>query len=133
MRSYSPSTPIEIQQEDFSTHADTKKYAVETVREVQSPLSDDEAPTSLRDGEWKPGFIARFPTVGFGALFTVILCAIGSIITLLTSDGKSQSHWPKQIAPNVILSGLNSLSSICFSIAIGEWTLTSWERPRNKC
>jgi len=100
-----------------NTQYDEKKNPVESVRPVTAAESDEERNTE--QPEWQPGALARFPVLGFGALVTVILCAVADILVLGFSNGQSQTDWPKRIAPNVILSGLNSLSSICFSIAIG--------------
>ncbi|KAK4579990.1 hypothetical protein LTR86_000192 [Recurvomyces mirabilis] len=103
-----------------------KKDVIESVRPVTAAESDEES--SLDQPEWQPGWKARFPILGFGALVIVVLCAVADILVLHFSDQKSQTDWPKKIAPNVILSGLNSLSSICFSIAIGNGIAIAWWR-----
>lgn len=78
-------------------------------------------------------FVQRFPWVGFGALCGVFVCMGIAIVALLVSDDKSQStqsgdHWPKWIAPSVILSGLNSVSSLLFSVAIAIGVAIAWWR-----
>ena len=99
-----------------------KSDVVETVR----PVSDSfENHLQGRDPQWQPGFWVRFPWIGFIALFTVLLCVVGSIITLVLSDGASSTHWPEDIAPNVILSGMNNVANFCFAIAIGRSTTFS--------
>ncbi|KER00931.1 hypothetical protein AUEXF2481DRAFT_167689 [Aureobasidium subglaciale EXF-2481] len=50
----------------------------------------------------------------------VVFCAISSVIVLLVSDGHRQKHWADKIGPNVLLSGFNGVSNICFGIAIGN-------------
>ena len=96
-----------------------KKNVIETIRPI-SLSSDFERPAeSSEDSKWQPGFWARFPWIGFGALLTVILCVIGSVVTLFTSNGTSETQWPEKIAPNVLLTIMNNIANICFSIAIG--------------
>ncbi|KAK4540736.1 hypothetical protein LTR36_008951 [Oleoguttula mirabilis] len=126
---YAPSTHGQPQQDGYFG---SKERFYDTVQEVETPFSEVETGYPARATEWQPGFLARFPVLGAGALFTVILCAVGSVITLLTSDGQSQARWPEQIAPNVILSGLNSVSSLCFSIAIGNGIAIAWWRQTLK-
>ncbi|KAI5368249.1 hypothetical protein Slin14017_G032850 [Septoria linicola] len=60
-----------------------------------------------------------------------------AILVLLVSDDKSQTtkagnKWPKWIAPSVILSGLNSFSSLCFSVAIANGVAIAWWRQTLK-
>lgn len=88
--------------------------------------------SGFEDPQWKTGFLARFPWMGLGALFTVLVCTASAVIVLLVSDGKSQDRWDAQIAPNVIISGLNNLSNICFSVAIGNGVAIAWWRKTLK-
>lgn len=83
----------------------------------ETPRGSSEPPN---DSEWLPGFWVRFPWLGLGALTIALVACIGEMIVLVTSNGRSVVHWPEKIAPNVILSALNNLANICFSIAIGE-------------
>ncbi|USW50064.1 hypothetical protein Slin15195_G033830 [Septoria linicola] len=60
-----------------------------------------------------------------------------AILVLLVSDDKSRTtkagnKWPKWIAPSVILSGLNSFSSLCFSVAIANGVAIAWWRQTLK-
>lgn len=98
---------------------DKKHLIFETVRPVSSceGLRCDQQ--QINDPGWNPGFRARFPWIGFGALFTVLMCAAASCIILYSADGRSQTHWPEQIAPNVLLNIMNNIANICFGIAIG--------------
>lgn len=118
--SYSPSTPIEVGQRDDFPEQEKGKHVVETIRPVESAFSDEEHGGQMEDAKWRPGFFNQFPTLGFTALVIALLCAAGSVITLMLSNGKSQTHWPEKLAPNVILSGLNSVANICYGIAIGQ-------------
>lgn len=96
-----------------SVHLEKKVPAV-TVSETNEPSE----PT--QSTEWKPGVLARFPWLGLGSLFMVLICIAGSIITLCISDGKSQTFWPKKLAPNVILSALSAAEGIFFGIAVSK-------------
>ena len=102
-----------------------KTEVTETVRPVSSLSDVENATMQVQQDEWKPGFWARFPWIGFGALLTVILCVVGSVVILETSNGKSETHWPQKIAPNVLLTIMNNVANICFSIAIGK-ACTTW-------
>ena len=116
---YSPSTEIVVGETDHYGILEKNKQATETIRPIDSE-DEERGHIQPADPTWQPGIIARFPVLGFGALFVVLLCAVADVLVLVFSNNVSQTKWPKQIAPNVVLSGLNSLSSICFSIAIGE-------------
>jgi hypothetical protein len=43
---------------------------------------------------WQPGFLERFPWVGFGAVSVMLTCITLSIIVLTSSDNKAQEDWP---------------------------------------
>jgi hypothetical protein len=98
---------------------EAKKTATAAVRPVSSPGSDDESVESSSDPQWAPGFVARFPWLGFGALFVVLLTSVGSILTLMLSRDRSERDWVKQLPPNVILGQMNNISNLCFGLAIG--------------
>jgi hypothetical protein len=87
---------------------------------------------ALPDTQWRTGVRARFPWLGFSALLTILLCLASSVVVLLISNGKSQDHWGKKIAPNVIISGLNSLANLCFGVAIGNGVAITWWRKALK-
>ncbi|KAG2162123.1 hypothetical protein JADG_001862 [Aureobasidium aubasidani] len=95
-------------------------------------VSLDSEEHNLSDSQWKTGVRARFPWTGFIALFTVVLCAVSSVVVLLVSDGKSQIHWSKKIAPNVLLSGFNGIANICFGVAIANGVAITWWRKALK-
>lgn len=107
-----------------------KKGATDQVRSIDELSREDAEP--LSHPAWAPGFMARFPWLGFGALFTVLLCAAGCIATLCLSNGRSERHWPSKIAPNVIIGGLNNLANIMFGIAIGNGVAIAWWRQTLK-
>lgn len=74
--------------------------------------------TNAHDPNWRPGFLNRFPYLGFGSLVVILICAVGAVLNLTLSNGVSQSKWPAAIAPNVIISILNSVANLAFGIAI---------------
>ncbi|KAI5362810.1 hypothetical protein Slin15195_G101910 [Septoria linicola] len=84
--------------------------------------------SSLDDPDWKPGYMNRFPWLGFGSLVVVLLCAIACVLTLVFAQGKSESEWPEQIAPNVIITVLNSCANLAFGIAISNGIAIAWWR-----
>lgn len=98
-----------------SYHAMSGKVPEVTVAEQSISQTD----TSSLESSWEPGFWNRFPWIGFGALAAAVACCIGELIVLVTSNGKSVSQWPQRVGPSVILSGLNSVANICFTVAIG--------------
>lgn len=120
-----------------------KEVVVETIRSVpEDDIVKNESdyardPHNHHHLDWNPGFVRRFPWVGFGALCGVFICMGIAILVLLLSDKKSQTtksggRWPKWIAPSVILSGLNSVSSLCFSVAIANGVAIAWWRQTLK-
>jgi len=109
-----------MSQGDYFNGKSGEKEVVETIQPVESPLTDpDQSENQLEEPEWKPGFFRQFPVLGFAALCVALMCAIAELIVLQVSNNESDRHWPKKLAPNVILSGLNSVANICFSMAIG--------------
>ncbi|KAJ9627625.1 hypothetical protein H2203_002837 [Taxawa tesnikishii (nom. ined.)] len=91
---------------------DEKKTATEQVRPVSDTSSDADPERAFSDPRWSPGLIQRFPWLGFGSL--------------------AFTQWPTALAPNVILSGLNSAANIAFSIAIGNGIAIAWWRKTLK-
>ena len=98
---------------------DEKKAASQSIRPVSSPGSNEDI-ESYADPSWAPGFWARFPWLGFGALVVVLITSGASVLTLMLSDGKSESQWVKQLPPNVILNQMNNVANLCFALAIGK-------------
>ena len=98
--------------------ATEKEIAVESVK---STSPDEEKGTrALPDPNWNPGFFKRFPGRGFISLVIVLICLVGEIVVLVTSDGASRTKWPESYQPSVILNLLNSVANIMFGVAIGE-------------
>lgn len=95
-----------------SVHSEKKVPAV-TVNETDEHEATQET-------QWSPGVLARFPWLGLGSLFMVLICIAGSVVTLCVSDGKSQTFWPKKLAPNVLLSALSAAEGIFFGISISK-------------
>lgn len=44
--------------------------------------------------EWAPGFLNRFPWLGFAALITMLTCVVLTIVVLKTSHNKAKEEWP---------------------------------------
>lgn len=121
---FPPSPVVRLPLSDKFMMAENKEITVEKVREASPPSSEDTEkakPVPETDPHWIPGFWVRFPWLGLGSLIVVLICGIGSVLTLILSDGKSQTKWPKRIAPNVILSVMNNVANICFGVAIGRF------------
>lgn len=102
---------------------DEKKAASQYIRPVSSPGSNEDI-ESYADPSWAPGFWVRFPWLGFGALVVVLITSGVSVLTLMLSNGKSESQWVKQLPPNVILNQMNNVANLCFALAIGKWNFS---------
>jgi hypothetical protein len=50
----------------------------------------------------------------------VLVCSAASVVVLVTSNHQSVTKWPKDVAPNVLISIMNNVENICFIIAIGK-------------
>ena len=98
-----------------------KEQVVENTRQSSASSNDvGERSPVLEDPKWQPGFWNRFPWIGFGALFMVLVCAAASVIVLVTSNHQSVTKWPKDVAPNVLLNVFSQVENICFIVAIGK-------------
>jgi hypothetical protein len=71
-------------------------------------------------------FWKRFPWIGFGALIMVLVALVASVIVLVTSNHVSQSKWPKDAAPNLLLNVMSQIENICFIMAIGKSTAATY-------
>ncbi|KAI4733339.1 hypothetical protein E4T45_15151, partial [Aureobasidium sp. EXF-8846] len=84
------------------------------------------------DPRWNTGMLARFPWTGFAALSIIVLCAVGSVVVLLVSRGKTVEQWSDTIAPSILLSGFNGVANICFGVAIRNGVAITWWRKALK-
>ncbi|USW58217.1 hypothetical protein Slin15195_G115360 [Septoria linicola] len=124
-----------------------KKGPEEQIQPVSEWEETEGDPVRRTEAHWKPGFVSRFPWLGFGALTTVVVCLVACIIVLVVSDGRAQGdqswkqmrdngltadRWPKQIRPSVILSILNNVSNLAFSLAIANGVAIAWWRKAMK-
>lgn len=105
-----------------------KSVATTTVSDVSSEEASDIAPISV----WSPGYWTRFPFAGAIALACIVALACTALGVLIGSDGVSTSSWPQRIAPNVVLSAINALSSLSLAIAVGEGVAIAWWRHAMK-
>ncbi|KAK3984967.1 hypothetical protein QBC44DRAFT_405849, partial [Cladorrhinum sp. PSN332] len=75
---------------------------------------------------WKPGFVSRFPFVGFGALTLSVCCTAAAIAVVLLSDGKPTSEWSGNRQPGVLLAYTSTLGNALLSIAFAEGVIVSF-------
>lgn len=99
--------------------------------DVREREGDDDLST-VDSEKWQPGFWRQFPWLGAGALIMVILISLASCLVLVFSNNRAQSQWDKRIAPNVILSVLNSVASVCLAVAVAQGLAISWWRKAMK-
>lgn len=76
--------------------------------------------------KWMPGYKSRFPFAGAIALFCITIFACAAIAVLVISDNTSTTVWPQRIAPNIILSLLNALSSLALGVAVAQGVAIAW-------
>jgi hypothetical protein len=70
-----------------------KKAASMTTVDVRE-LHERNTGAAVNHTYWQPGFLARFPWIGFGAVSVMLTCISLSILVLTTSDNKAQEDWP---------------------------------------
>jgi len=113
--------------ESLTCERKAKTITTSVVEVDERSKNEDDTPVTSSE-KWKPGFRNQFPWLGAGCLLTAILISIVAIVVLVTSNKKAQSQWPQRIAPNVILSILNSAASVCIAIAVAQGVAISWWR-----
>jgi len=77
---------------------------------------------------WQPGFWKQFPWMGMGCLAAALHLTFAAMAILLASNNKAVSQWDKRVAPNVILSLLNSAASVCIAVAVSQAIAIAWWR-----
>lgn len=106
-------------------HSPVKVFAQEKVSNVDSEDDDLQVePVS----KWHPGYKTRFPFMGVLALITIAILACAALAVLVCSNNLSSSKWSQTIAPNVLLSLLNSISSLALMVAVSEGVAIAWWR-----
>lgn len=78
---------------------------------------------------WKPGFWSRAPWFGILALFGSFICAIGTAIVLVTSNGREHESWPTPdlwVQPSVVISVLTAAANALVIMAFQEGVTISW-------
>jgi hypothetical protein len=65
-----------------------------SVYTVDAKLVDHVNDSTTDTTYWQPGFRARFPWIGFGAICTMLVCIALSLVVLITSDGLAKEEWP---------------------------------------
>lgn len=97
-----------------------KEQFIQQNRPASPSSIDRERPQRLlQDARWQPGFVRRFPWIGFASIVVALGCAAASVAVLVTSNGQSVTRWPKAIAPNVLINIMSSIENICFLTAVG--------------
>lgn len=91
------STPEEVYNHELRQHNEErsqyeKAKSVTTVEMKEVDLGKNEEHVVAI--HWHPGVAARFPWLGFLALFTMLTCIAFSVVILLTSDGMVREEWP---------------------------------------
>lgn len=82
--------------------------------------------SETRRTPWQPGFLARFPWLGMGALLGSILGIALSVTILIISDGDPISMWRFQ--PTVYLSIASTATNIMLHFALAEGARVAWWR-----
>ena len=97
--------------------------------EIDEKSKSEDAASLTQSEKWQPGFWNQFPWLGAGCLLAAILISVAAILVLVFSNKKAEvSQWPKRLAPNVVLSVLNSAASVCIAIAVAQGVAISWWR-----
>ena len=103
-----------------------EKSQTQATVSVADSQHDDNGAESL--ASWLPGYWKRFPYLGVASLFSITVLAAIALGILCGSDNVSTSVWPQKIAPNVVLSMVNALSSLALMVAISEGVAIAWWR-----
>ncbi len=106
---------------------ETETVTANVIELDEKPLNEGDSCLTAAE-KWQPGFWNQFPWLGVGCLVSAIVMSIVAIVVLLTSHEKAASQWDKRIAPNVILSILNSAASVCIAIAVAQGVAIAWWR-----
>lgn len=108
------------------------KEALSTIDADHLPLSQQEAQSQRSKHEHRRNFSMCFPWLGLGSLLVALMMSITSVIVLWESGNKAASQWSRKIAPNVILTILNSCASVCYAVAVTQGVAISWWRKAAK-
>lgn len=103
-----------------------------TPQDTVSVVSSEESQEAEQLSKWSPGYWNRFPFVGAIALAFIVLLAGAALGVLIGSDRVSTTTWSQRVAPNVILSALNAVSSLALALAVGEGVAIAWWRRAMK-
>lgn len=121
--------PGDMSRDDLVRDQKTNTIAITADVVELHDLSESAATVVVpRDEEWEPGFWNQFPWLGFCSIVATTLISVVEIIVLVLSNGKAVSQWDNKVAPNVILSVLNSGASVCIAVAVAQGVTVSWWR-----
>ena len=99
-----------------------------SARPVPSRNSSSPEKLGQAGAAWKPTYIRRLPLLGLACLSGVVLCTAGAAAVLVASNHVSSSKWHQDIAPNVCLALINSVSNIMLAVAISYGVALAWWR-----
>lgn len=68
------------------------------------------------------------PWYGLGALFAILVLAIGQLLILYFANNKTNYQWPSWDSPNVCLSTLNNVATLFLTYAIVNGIAIAWWR-----
>lgn len=105
-----------------STTAQPVSYPITTTSTTPSEQ------LSHAGASWKPSYARPAPVLGLACLFGVVICTAVAAAVLVASDHVSSSQWHQNIAPNVCLSLINSVSNILLAVAVGYGVAIAWWR-----
>ena len=81
--------------------------------------------------DWRPGFKARFPKIGFAGLIVVILATGAAVSVLVKSDKQRVDDWPFKSCPaqpNVLLNVANQIQNLGLFTLISQGVAIAWWR-----
>lgn len=105
-----------------------KPYPSQSVNEMSSMDDPEKSFPSQELDENASTYTRRTPWLGVCCLLGVLLAAGAAAAALVLSNNRSSTRWIKQLPPNVILAGVNSVANICLAIAVGQGVAIAWWR-----
>ena len=90
---------------------------------------------------------SQFPWLGVGALVTMVICGVLTIVILVTSNEKAAQEWPvyqkftwikeswrkkAELTPSTALALVNTVTNLALAVAIGNGVAIAWWRKALK-
>jgi len=101
---------------------------VKIIELQETKKTADSGERACPEPTWEPGWRRRFPWIGLGSLFFVLVSAALAAMVLILSDQRAQSSWPQKLTPSIILAGINAFSNLMLAVAIGQGVAIAWWR-----